>query len=148
MSPRDSKKSTKKQLYGPTVQYPDGTVVPGAPLDTDNILVEFEKLDADARSSFLCVLAHDLTVAIRAVIFDPPVTEGGLDRVKSINEALHQLTTCINPRKRRSAHDEAMLIRDIIQDAFTYGFDWAVGHALASASGSATFNANNSVAAT
>ena len=146
MSPSSRKMGKKQELYGPTVQYSDGTVVSGLPLDAEHILAEFERLDADARSSFLCILAHDLTVAIRTVVYDPPITEAGLDRVKSINEALHQLTSCVNPRYRWSPHDEAMLIRDIIRDSFKHGFDWAVGRALAAASTSAT-NANKSVAA-
>ena len=146
MSPSSRKKGKKEELFGSTVQYADETVVSGPPLDTEHILAEFERLDADARSSFLCLLAHDLTVAIRTVVYDPPVTDAGLDRVKSINEALHQLTSCVNPRHRWSAHDEAMLIRDIIQDSFKHGFDWAVGRALAAASASAT-NANKPVAA-
>ena len=146
MSPGSRKKGKKEELYGPTVQYADGTIVSGPPLDTEHILAKFERLDAEARSSFLCILAHDLTVAIRTVVYDPPVTAAGIDRVKSINEALHQLTSCVNPRHRWSAHDEATLIRDIIRDSFKHGFDWAVGRALAAASTIAT-NTNKSVAA-
>ena len=126
-----------KKLYGPTVRYADARVVPGQPIDVEHVLARFESSDAEARSAFLCIIAHDLTVAIRSIVFDPPVTEEGLERVKWINESLHRLTSCVNPHKRWSARDEALLIRGIIDDSFTYGFDWAVGSALTAAAGSA-----------
>jgi hypothetical protein len=65
------RKATKR-LYGPTIQYSDGTVVRGSPLHTEEILSAFERLDANARQDFLCVFAHDLTVAIRALLLDRP----------------------------------------------------------------------------
>jgi hypothetical protein len=139
-------KKTAGKLYGPTVQYADGKVVPGQPVDADAVLVQFERLDADARSAFLCIIAHDLTVAIRSIVFDRPVTEDALDRVKWINESLHHLTSCVNPRKRRSAHDEAMLIRGIIENSFRCGFDGWVGRALAIAAEN-TIGTKKSIAA-
>jgi hypothetical protein len=126
-----------KRLYGPTIQYADGTVVVGEPLDVEYILSAFERSDAEARSAFLCAFAHDLTVALRALLFDRPVSEADLDRVQDINECLHQLTSCVNPRKRWPAHDEALLIRAIIEDSFAHGLDKWIGHALATAAGSA-----------
>src|SRR5215213_731335 len=92
-----------KHLYGPTVQYADGTVIPGKALDSEGILAAFERLETEARQAFLCVFAHDLTVAIRALLFDRPVPEADLDRVYKINEFLHQLTSCDNPDQTWSA---------------------------------------------
>jgi hypothetical protein len=135
MNTNDAPKDTARKLYGPTVEYADGRVVPGQPVNVERVLTQFEHLDADARSAFLCIIAHDLTVAIRSVVFDPPLTETGVERVKWINESLHRLTSCINPHKRWSAHDEAMLIRGIIENSFAHGFDGWIGRALAAAAG-------------
>lgn len=131
MNTNDAAEETGQRLYGPAVQYADGRVVPGQPVDIDHVLTQFEHSEADARSAFLCIIAHDLTVAIRSIVFDTPLTEAGLDRVKWINESLHRLTSCINPHKRWSAHDEAMLIRGIIQNSFKHSFDGWVGRAVA-----------------
>ena len=125
-----------RRLYGPTVQHADGTVVKGSPLHTEEILAAFEQLDPDARQAFLCVFAHDLTVAIRALLLDRPVAEADLDRVQKINEFMHQLSSCANPRGRWSAHDSTMLVGDIIETSFSYDLDRWVGHALAIAAGS------------
>jgi len=95
----------------------------------------FERLDADARQAFLCVFAHDLTVAIRALLLDRPVAEADLDRVWKINEFMHQLTSCANPQGHWSAHDSAVLVGDIIETSFRYDLDRWVGHALATAAG-------------
>jgi hypothetical protein len=133
--PGDDDLSRVNQMTGElptaTIQYADGKVVPGEPVDVDNILAKFEHVDVDARSAFLCIIAHDMTVAIRSIVFDPPVTEAALDRVKWINESLHHLTSCINPSKRWSAHDEAELIRGIIENSFEHGFDGWIGRAVA-----------------
>jgi hypothetical protein len=131
MSTNTIAKKTAKKLYGPTVQHADGKVVRGEPVDVEQVLRRFEHLDGDARSAFLCIIAHDLTVAIRSIVFDPPVTEAKLECVKWINESLHQLTSCVNPHKRWSAHDETMLIRGIIENSFEHGFDAWIGRAVA-----------------
>jgi len=133
---KSRERKAAKRLYGPTVQYADGTVVQGSPLHTEEILAAFERLDADARQTFLCVFAHDLTVAIRALLLDRPVAEADLDRVWKINEFMHQLTSCANPRGHWSAHDSAVLIGDIIATSFSYDLDRWIGHALATAAGS------------
>lgn len=127
--------SAKKKLYSPTVQYADGTVVAGGPLEIEYILTAFERLDVDARSAFLCVFAHDLTVAVRALLFDRPVPEADLDRVWKINEFMHQLASCANPRGQWSARDGALLVRSIIDTSFERGLDCWIGHALAVAAG-------------
>ncbi|MBV8889150.1 MAG: hypothetical protein JO305_05720 [Alphaproteobacteria bacterium] len=120
-----------RTLYGPSIQYPDGTVVPGEPVDVNTILAKFHQLDADGRSAFLCTIAHDLTVAIRSAVYDAEVAEDGLERVKWINEVLHQLTSCVNPYHRWTVHDEAELIRGIIEDGFRHGFDRWIGRSIA-----------------
>jgi hypothetical protein len=136
----------EKRLYGPTIQYADGTVVKGTPLDVEKILAAFEQFDDEARRSFLCVFAHDLTVAMRALLLDRPVPEADLEHAWKINEIMHQLTSCANPRGPWSAHDSAVLIRDIIETSFADGLDRSIGHALAVASGS-TIRKQESVAA-
>ena len=136
-----------RRLYGPTVQHADGTVVKGSPLHTEEILAAFEQLDPDARQAFLCVFAHDLTVAIRALLLDRPVAEADLDRVQKINEFMHQLSSCANPRGCWSAHESTVLVGDIIETSFSYDLDRWVGHALATAAAS-TIRKKESVAAT
>jgi hypothetical protein len=137
MKTRERKPTNKpaKKLYGATVRHADGTVVKGSPLHTEEILAAFERLDADTRRAFLCVFAHDLTVAIRALLLDRPVAETDLDRVWKINEFMHQLTSCANPQGHWSAHDSAVLVGDIIETSFRYDLDRWVGHALATAAG-------------
>ena len=130
-APPNQKNLARPSLYGPTVQYANGKVVPGRPVDINQIVTRFEHLDADGRSAFLCTIAHDLTVAIRSIVFDPPVTEAGIECVKWINESLHRLTSCVSPHKRWSARDEALLIRGIIENSFQHGFDRWVGRAVA-----------------
>jgi len=139
---------TARRLYGPTVQHADGTVVAGEPLDVEYILTEFEQLGADARSAFLCIFAHDLTVAVRTLLFDHPVPEADLNRVWKVNEFMHQLTSCANPRGEWSPHDAALLVRSIIDTSFERGLDQWIGHALAVASGATIDKAEESVAAT
>jgi hypothetical protein len=143
---RSRQNQKAKRLFGPTVQYADGTVVAGKPLDIEEILTGFERLDADARRAFLCAFAHDLTVAIRALLLDRPVSETDLDRVYKLNEFLHQLTSCVNPDRRWAVHDEVELIRAFIESSFLYGLDKWVGHALATASGTG-YGASKTVAA-
>jgi hypothetical protein len=135
-----------KRLYGPIVQYVDGTIVPGEPLDVEHILSVFERSDAEARRAFLSIFAHDLTVAVRAMLCDRPISNADLDRVQEINESLHQLTSCVNPRKEWSARDQALLLRVIVEGSFAHALDKWVGHALATAAG-AGFGAKKHVAA-
>jgi hypothetical protein len=121
-------------------------LVPGEPLNVEDILANFEQSDAEARRAFLCAFAHDLTVAIRVLLFDKPVSDADLERVQDLNESLHQLTSCANPRKQWSAHDQALLLRAIVEGSFVTGLDQWVGHALSIAAG-AGFGANSTVAA-
>lgn len=139
---------TASRLYGPTVQYADGTVMAGEPLDVEHILTEFEQMGADARSAFLCIFAHDLTVAVRTFLLDRPVPDADLNRAWKINEFMHQLTSCANPRGEWSPRDAALLVRSIIDTSFERGLDQWIGHALAVASGATIDKAEESVSAT
>jgi hypothetical protein len=133
---KSDKTRRTKRLYGPTIQYADGTVAKGMLLDVDAILDGFEQSDSGERSSFLCAFAHDLTVATRALLIDRPVADADIERAWEVNEYLHQLTSCVNPRRRWTAHDEAQLVRSIVESSFNYDLDRWVGHALAIAAGS------------
>ncbi|HWB50014.1 MAG TPA: hypothetical protein VG651_12960 [Stellaceae bacterium] len=124
---------SKKPLRGASVQYEDGRIVTPEPLDVEQVLADFERLGERDRMAFLSVLAHDLTVEMRALLFDRPVSQTKLDRACQINEALHQLTSCVNPRHRWSTADEAELVRAIIDSSYVYGLERAVGRALATA---------------
>jgi hypothetical protein len=127
--------SAARTLYGPTVQDADGKVVRGEPLDVEYVLTKLERLDSSARSAFFCIFAHDLTVAVRSLLLDRPVSEADLDRVSKINEIMHQLTSCAKPRGAWSAGDETLMLRAIIDGSFSYDLDRWVGHALAIAAG-------------
>lgn len=133
-------------LYGPDVQYPDGTVVPGEALDVDRILDAYIRAEPEQRRAFLCRVAHSLTASIRAILIDrPDIDDADLDRLWDINEALHQLTSCVNPEHPWSVPDSTALLRSIITDSFTRGTDRSIGQALAAAA--TTFDLRKSVAA-
>lgn len=134
MSTRDiPQRTSKTPLQSPQVQYPDGTVVTPSPLDVEGILEGLERLNKIDRAAFLCVIAHSLTVDIRALLLDRPVSDQDLARIKKINEFLHQLTSCANPHQRRSASGDAELVRAIIDTSYRYGLEAAIGRALATA---------------
>jgi hypothetical protein len=120
-------------LRGSSTQYADGRVVTPPPLDLEAILSDLVRQNEDDRAAFLCVIAHDLTVEVRALLIDRPVPESDLDRVWQINEFLHQLTSCVNPRHRRSAVGDAELVRAIVESACQHGLQTAIGRALATA---------------
>jgi hypothetical protein len=122
-----------RPLRGANVQYADGRIVIAEPLDVERILADLERLDDRERNAFLCVLAHNLTVEIRALLFDRPVSEQNLGRAYQINESLHQLTGCMNPNHHRSAAGDAELVRAIIESSYQYGLDRAIGRAVATA---------------
>lgn len=130
------KQQPEGALHSPAIQDADGKVFPGKALDTKAILTEFEKSDDETRRAFMCVLGHDLTVAIRALLVDRPVPDADLDRVWTLNEYMHQLTSCANPRGKWSAHDEAELLRSIVESSFIYDLDKWLGPAIATAAGS------------
>lgn len=141
------KQPAKRPLRGASVQHADGRIVVPQPLDVERILADFERRDERERSAFLCVLAHNLTVEVRALLFDRPASETSVDRAYQINESLHQLTSCVNPRHRRSAASDAELVRAIIESSYLYGLDRAVGRAVATAAGYVTSSTKEHAAA-
>ena len=134
MSARHGDKS-RLMLRGPKVQYSSGKVMTPRPFDLDDVLAEFIRLPEEARASFLSILAHSFTVDMRATLLDRPVAGADVDRAWRLNEWLHQLTACLDPRHRRGAAGEAELIRDIAVEAFRSGLDAAVGRAVVTAAG-------------
>jgi hypothetical protein len=130
-----SPKAAKPVLRGSATLYPDGRVVTPPPLDLDKILADLAQLTERDRSAFLCVIAHDLTVDIRALLIDRPISDNDLNRIWHINEFLHQLTSSVNPRHRLSAEGDVDLVRAIIESACQYGLQAAIGRALANAAG-------------
>jgi hypothetical protein len=127
--------AAKPILRGSKTLYPDGRVVIPPPLDLEKILTDLKLLNERDRAAFLCVIAHDLTVDVRALLIDRPVSDDYLNRVWHINEFLHQLTSSVNPRHRRSAEGDADLVRVIVESACQYGLQAAIGRALANAAG-------------
>jgi Mrr N-terminal domain len=123
-------------LRGSRTQYADGSVTIPPPLHLEEILATFAQLNEDDRAAFLCVIAHDLTVDIRALLIDRPVHERDLDRIWQLNEFLHQITSSVNPRNRRSATGDTELVRAIVESAALHGLRAAIGRALATAAGS------------
>jgi hypothetical protein len=125
-------------LRGSKTVYAGGTVVTPPPLDVDKILSDLVALSEQDRAAFLCIIAHDFTVDVRALLIDRPVSNSDLDRLWEINEALHHLTSCINPRNRRSAKGDVELVRDLIEGACQNGLQAAMGRALANAANNMT----------
>jgi hypothetical protein len=147
MSMSVSSTTPRPPLRGPRIQYSDGTVVTPPPLDVEEILAGLQRQDNATRSAFLCVFAHSLTVDIRAMLLDRPVSDADLDRVSHINEFLHQLTSCVNPRQRRSGTGDTELVRAIIDTSYIYHLESAVGRALSTAAGNAGLLSKDSPAA-
>jgi hypothetical protein len=113
-------------------------VHPAATVDVERVLAQLEEMKEDERVAFMCILAHSLTVDIRAALLDRPVSEAAADRAYRVNEFLHQLTSCVNPRQRRSAQEDAALIRAIVESAGIYGLEAAIRRGLATAAGNAS----------
>jgi hypothetical protein len=120
-----------RRLYGPTVQYADGRTVAGRPLDTESIIAAFERCDAESRRAFWSVFAHDLTVAVRVILDEHPLSDRDIEKLKEINETFHHLTSCLDPHSEWGARDMGSLLRAIIDSSFAHDLDRWVGHALA-----------------
>jgi hypothetical protein len=135
----------KRILRGATVQYSDGRAIKPPPLNIDRILADLERAETDARRDFLCTFAHCLTVEIRALLFDRPVSEPDLDRAYQINEMLHQLTSSANPGDTWSVGDQVALVRAIIDGSYLHGLEAEVGRALAVASGAVRRSKSNTI---
>jgi hypothetical protein len=106
-------------------------MVAGRPLDSESIITAFERCEAEGRRAFWSVFSHDLTVAVRVILDDHPVSDLGIEKLKEINETLHHLTSCMDPRGTWSARDEGLLLRAIIDSSFAHDLDRWIGHALA-----------------
>lgn len=132
-------------LPAPRTQYANGDIVESPPIDLERVLTDFMSLSEPDRAEFLSAFAHSLTVDIRVALFDRPVADGDAARAYQVNEWLHQLTSCLNPRNRRGAKGEAELLGDIAVDAFRHGLERAVGRAITAAN-SAFARARQSVA--
>jgi hypothetical protein len=103
------------------------------PADVEAVLQRLEAAADDVRVTFLCILAHSLTVEIRAALLDRPVSDVAAEHAYRVNEWLHQLTSCVNPKQRRSAVGDAELVRSILGSAEIWGLQTAVRRGLATA---------------
>src|ERR1700694_1343086 len=88
------------------------------------------KLDQTARTGALAVLAHSLTVEIRALLVDPPFSDGVIDRVRQVNEILHHLTSRLNPNHERSSEHDLSLLSALAADAERRGLHSAMKRGL------------------
>lgn len=104
-------------------------------LDIRQVLLDLQAAGNEVRVAFLCSFAHSLTVDIRSVLLDRPVSDADADRIYHLNDYMHQLTSCVNPAQRRAAKEDAELVGDIIASARRWGVESAVGRALATAAG-------------
>lgn len=102
-------------------------------INLQNVLAELEAAANDVRVSFLCIFAHSLTVDIRSLLLDRPVSDTAADRIYRLNEYMHQLTSCVNPMQRRSAAGDAELVGDIAESAKLWGLQSSVKRALTTA---------------
>jgi hypothetical protein len=104
-------------------------------LNVKRVLTELEAAENDTRVAFLCILAHSLTVDIRAALLDRPVSDADADRAFRVNEWLHQLTSCVNPAKPRNPAGDAELVRAIVESAELWGLQAAVQRGISTAAG-------------
>ncbi len=134
-------------LRGSKVQYSSGKVVTPRPFDLEDVLAEYVRLPEDERRAFLSVFSHSLTVDMRVALLDRPIAEADANRAWQLNEWLHHLTSCFNPRSTWGTEGEAELIRNIAMGSFQHGLDAAVGRAVATAAGNAGISAKKRAAA-
>jgi hypothetical protein len=139
--------SDRLMLRGSKVQYSDGKIESPRLFDLDNVLTKYARLPDAERLAFLSVFSHSLTVDMRAALLDRPVSEANARRAWQLNEWLHHLTSCFNPRSSWGIKGEAQLLRDIATDSFRHGLDGAVGRGIATAAGSTGISANKHAAA-
>jgi hypothetical protein len=98
----------------------------------DAELEKFSSLGSQARMAALAILAHDLTVGIRSAVLDLPSTEA-VERLRELNEYLHQISGRIYSADEHSGDDERTLLRDIAEDAAAKGMKWVIARRLAAA---------------
>jgi hypothetical protein len=80
----------------------------------------------------LAIIAHDLTVGIRSALLDMPSPDA-VDRLRTLNEHLHQITGRIHASDELSGHEESELLRDIAEEAEAKGLNWEVTRRLSAA---------------
>jgi hypothetical protein len=95
-------------------------------------LEKFASLDREARMVALAIIAHDLTVGIRSALLDMPSPDA-VDRLRTLNEHLHQITGRIHSSDELSGPEESELLRDIAEEAETKGLKWVVTRRLGAA---------------
>lgn len=115
--------------------------------ETEALVEALGALDDKTRTGALSVLAHHLTVEIRMLLSDPPSDRQLLDRVRSINEFQHHLTSRLHPDELRSAEGDMALLSDIVADAERCGLLTAVKRGLVIAARNALTNTRKPVAA-
>jgi hypothetical protein len=104
-------------------------------LDVERILTELEAAHNKDRVAFLCILAHSLTVDIRAALLDRPVSDVDAEKAFRVNEWLHQLTSCVNPTKPRRPAGDVELVRAIVESAELWGLQAAAQRGISTAAG-------------
>jgi hypothetical protein len=105
------------------------------------------RLPENARTAALSVLAHSLTVEIRALLLDSPFSDPVIDRVRQVNECLHHLTSRLNPFHERSPEHDVSLLSALAADAETHGLHSAMKRGLVIAVRNAIARARKPVAA-
>jgi|ERR1700730_7996267 hypothetical protein len=95
-------------------------------------LAKFASLDREARMAALAIVAHDITVGIRSELSDLPLPAAA-DRVRALNEYLHQITGRIHASNDHSGDGERELLEDIAKDAEERDLGWVVMRRLGAA---------------
>jgi hypothetical protein len=110
-------------------------------------LEKFASLDRQARMVALAIIAHDLTVGIRSALLDMP-SPAAIDRLRTLNEYLHQITGRIHASDELSGHEESVLLRDIAEVAETKALKWVATRRLGAAVRHASAHRHKRAAAT
>ena|SRR5487761_634762 len=95
-------------------------------------LDKFASLDRQARMIALAIIAHDLTVGIRSALLDLPSPDA-IDRLRALNEYLHQITGRIQTSDEHSGSEERQLLREIAEEAERKGLKRVVVRRLGAA---------------
>ena len=104
-------------------------------------------LDDKKRTGALSLLAHHLTVEIRALLSAPRIDQQVLERVRAVNEFEHHLTSRLHPDGLRSAAGDMSLLADIVGDAERCGLTSAVKRGLVIAARNALTGTAKAIAA-
>jgi hypothetical protein len=115
--------------------------------ESSALIASIGKLDETARTAALAVLAHSLTVEIRALLVEPPFSEAVIARVRQINETLHHLTSRLNPHHERSSEDDLSLLSALATDAARCGLHAAMKRGLVIAVRNSLTHARKPIAA-